>query len=43
MQALRWILRGVGVLAIVLVLVAVGARYSDGPLGPLAPSWPASG
>jgi hypothetical protein len=36
MQALRWILRGVGVLAIVLVLVAVGARYSDGPLGPLA-------
>ena len=36
MKALRWILRGVGVLAIVFALVAVAVRFSDGPLGPLA-------
>lgn len=36
MQALRWLLRGLAVLVIALLVVAVLARRSDGPLGPLA-------
>jgi hypothetical protein len=36
MQVLRWVLRGVAVLVLIFAAVVVVARFSDGPLGPLA-------
>jgi hypothetical protein len=35
MVVLRWVIRGVAALAALVVLVFLGARFHDGPLGPI--------